>query len=49
VSWDDVDDGASGKADLVFEAADVLDRVATDGDLFAAVLELEQPLPSFGR
>ncbi len=44
VSWDEVTAGADG-APLGFEADDVLDRVAADGDLFAPVLELEQHLP----
>ena len=30
---------------LVFEAADVLERVERDGDLFAPVAELRQELP----
>jgi bifunctional non-homologous end joining protein LigD len=43
LDWDEV---AAGDADaLVFEAADVLERVAERGDLFAAVAELEQRLP----
>ncbi len=47
VTWDEVeravekDDAAS----LVFEAADVLERVEKHGDLFAPVLELKQELP----
>jgi bifunctional non-homologous end joining protein LigD len=47
VTWDEVADAADrGDAgDLVFEAPDVLERVADDGDLFAPVLELEQHLP----
>jgi bifunctional non-homologous end joining protein LigD len=32
--------------DLVFEAADVLERVAAAGDLFAPLVELEQTLPA---
>jgi bifunctional non-homologous end joining protein LigD len=47
VTWDEVDAAADG-ADLVFEAADVLDRVAVDGDLFADVLTLHQELPTSG-
>ncbi len=43
LDWDEV---AAGDADaLVFEAADVLERVAERGDLFAPVAELEQRLP----
>jgi len=30
---------------LVFEAADVLERIEQQGDLFAPVLELQQELP----
>jgi bifunctional non-homologous end joining protein LigD len=47
VSWDEVDDVAStGEAErVVFEAADVLERVADRGDLFAPMLSLEQELP----
>ncbi|HEX6582175.1 MAG TPA: non-homologous end-joining DNA ligase [Thermoleophilaceae bacterium] len=43
LAWDEV---AAGNADaLVFEAADVLERVGERGDLFAPVAELEQRLP----
>jgi bifunctional non-homologous end joining protein LigD len=47
VSWDEVESAAdSGDSSrLVFEAADVLDRIDDQGDLFAPVLELEQTLP----
>jgi bifunctional non-homologous end joining protein LigD len=45
VTWEEVEACADGDADLVFEAADVLERVAADGDLFADVLSLEQELP----
>ncbi len=31
--------------DLVFTSADVLERVAEHGDLFAGVIELRQELP----
>ncbi len=47
VSWDEVEtvaDSGDGST-LVFEADAVLDRIATHGDLFAPVLELEQELP----
>ena len=40
--WSELDDPDS----LVFEAADVLERVEEHGDLFAPVAELEQELPS---
>ena len=46
VTWDEVEAAANGKAPLVFEAADVLDRVDELGDLFAPVLELKQKLPT---
>ncbi len=42
LKWSELDDPAA----LVFEAADVLDRVERHGDLFAPVVELEQELPS---
>ena len=50
LSWDEVDDAASGKLDqpLSFEMEDVLDRVADHGDLFAATQTLEQQLPDPG-
>jgi bifunctional non-homologous end joining protein LigD len=44
VTWDEVEAGAGG-ATLEFEAANVLDRVAAHGDLFAPLLTLVQPLP----
>jgi bifunctional non-homologous end joining protein LigD len=40
--WSELDDPDA----LVFEAADVLERVKQHGDLFAPVAELEQELPS---
>jgi bifunctional non-homologous end joining protein LigD len=42
LEWSELDDPAA----LVFEAADVLERVERHGDLFAPVVELEQELPS---
>lgn len=45
VTWDEVADAAAG-ADLAFESADVLDRVARQGDLFAPTLRVQQHLPS---
>ena len=45
VAWDEVEACASGDAELVFEAEDVLERVDTLGDLFAPVLTVEQELP----
>ena len=44
VTWDEVEAAAGGEP-LAFETADVLDRVAEMGDLFAETLTLEQPLP----
>ena len=46
VSWDEVDECATGRAELRFEAGAVLERVADRGDLFAPVLTLEQHLPT---
>jgi bifunctional non-homologous end joining protein LigD len=45
VTWEEVAGCASTKVELRFEAADVLERVDTLGDLFAEVLILEQHLP----
>ncbi len=47
VTWEEVEGCAdSGDASsLAFEAGDVLDRIDEHGDLFAPVLDLEQPLP----
>lgn len=45
VSWDEVSACAGGDESLVFEAGDVLERVAEHGDLFAPVLTMEQHLP----
>jgi len=49
--WEEVERLASdGDAEAVrFEAADVIERVAEHGDLFAPVLELEQELPGSPR
>ena len=44
ISWDEVSDGADGEW-FGFEAAEVLDRVETLGDLWAEVPTLEQVLP----
>jgi bifunctional non-homologous end joining protein LigD len=44
VSWDEVEAAASGEP-LAFEAPDVIERVATHGDLFADVATVEQTLP----
>lgn len=46
VTWDEVEGCASGDLDLVFEAADVLERVDELGDLFEPVLTVEQELPT---
>jgi bifunctional non-homologous end joining protein LigD len=47
VAWEEVEAAAkSGDGtELVFEAADVLERIEQRGDLFAPVLELKQQLP----
>jgi len=46
VTWEEVDSCASGDGPLVFEAADVLARIAEHGDLFADVLAVQQELPT---
>ena len=38
-------EGAADPAELTFAAGDVLERTADQGDLFAPVVELKQPLP----
>jgi bifunctional non-homologous end joining protein LigD len=48
VRWNEVEAAADG-APLVFQAAEVLERVAGHGDLFAPALDLEQQLPPTGR
>jgi len=47
ITWEEVERCADSEdaAALVFEAADVLERIEEHGDLFAPVLELEQALP----
>jgi bifunctional non-homologous end joining protein LigD len=46
VTWDEVSDAADGAGDdLRFETADVLERVAEHGDLFAPVLSEVQEIP----
>lgn len=45
--WTEVGEGADGEP-LVFEAADVLERMAERGDLFADTLTIEQQLPTPG-
>jgi bifunctional non-homologous end joining protein LigD len=47
VTWDEIDDAARKRKPerLVFEAADVLQRVAALGDPFLPVLKLKQHLP----
>ena len=49
-TWDEVTATAEGgdPATLVFEAADVAERVATLGDLFACMNDTEQSLPRLG-
>jgi bifunctional non-homologous end joining protein LigD len=46
VTWEEVEECASTKVELRFEAAEVLERVGSLGDLFAPVLTLEQHLPT---
>lgn len=47
LTWEEVEalDGDGEPDDVLFEPAQVLERVDRDGDLFGAVLELEQTLP----
>jgi bifunctional non-homologous end joining protein LigD len=45
VSWDEVA-AAAGGAPLGFEAAEVIERIAARGDLFAPTATLEQQLPA---
>ena len=45
VTWGEVEECAAGTLQLVFEAADVLARVAEHGDLFEPVLTQQQRLP----
>jgi bifunctional non-homologous end joining protein LigD len=44
ITWDEVE-GVSDPETLSFTSAEVLERVAEHGDLFAPVAELEQELP----
>jgi bifunctional non-homologous end joining protein LigD len=48
VTWDEVQACADGDVDLDYTAADVLDRVAADGDLFEDVLTTRQVVPEPG-
>jgi bifunctional non-homologous end joining protein LigD len=50
ITWDEVEDGLrAGDPDaLAFDSAQVLERVATLGDLFAPVVSLQQELPAVG-
>ncbi len=47
ISWEEVEAAVASEdaGTLVFETADVLERIERDGDLFAPVLELKQELP----
>ncbi len=47
VTWEEVEHAAESDdaGSLVFEAADVLERIDVHGDLFAPVLDLKQALP----
>jgi bifunctional non-homologous end joining protein LigD len=44
IDWDEVAAGAGGEP-LIFEAADVLERIEARGDLFAGTVTTEQTLP----
>ena len=44
LTWDEVEDASDPEA-LSFTSAQVLERVAEHGDLFAGVVELQQTLP----
>ncbi|MGH8998953.1 MAG: non-homologous end-joining DNA ligase, partial [Acidimicrobiia bacterium] len=46
--WPEVEATAGGEPLPALEATPVLERVAAVGDLFAPLLEVAQPLPSFG-
>lgn len=48
ITWDEVSDCATGSIELKFTAPQVLERVASMGDLFEPVLSLEQELPVSG-
>jgi bifunctional non-homologous end joining protein LigD len=48
ITWDEVEACASSGVELRFVAADVLERVDEFGDLFEAVLTVEQSLPTAG-
>lgn len=45
ISWDEVQSGADGHEELVYEAGDVLERAERLGDLFAGTQTLRQELP----
>ncbi len=45
LSWDEVADGAGGEP-LIFEAADVLERIGEFGDLFKGTVTVQQQLPT---
>ena len=47
LTWEEVEAVLESRdpGDLVFTSADVLERVAEHGDLFAGVLDLRQTLP----
>lgn len=49
LTWEEVRacDDSANPADLVFEAAQVVERIAEHGDLFAPVLSLVQRIPAF--
>ena len=47
ITWDEVSDGADGEP-LVFDSAEVLDRIDELGDVFADTVAIEQELPNPG-
>jgi bifunctional non-homologous end joining protein LigD len=50
ITWDEVRacHESGDPADLVFDAQQVIERVAEHGDLFAPVLSLVQEIPALG-
>ena len=49
ISWEEIEGAVGGASHLVFESAQVLERVAKLGDLFAPALTLKQQLPAEPR
>ena len=46
LTWDEVEAGAAGRHNLLFDAAAVLRRLGAGGDLFRPVIDLDQQLPA---